>query len=201
MYMKAKRRFMTFVEMMIILTIMLLSLGLIGLNIKKLITQQRFKTEVALVVDQLRLAQDLMLILNADALVNFNKDKQGFKSTIEVENILSKEWQREIDRDRPSLTTIKTLEFFDKNSDIKTQIPPFTLNFLSGGSIISKGMIRLATVDKELEAFIFLPGYPYPLESVQSDQGMAEKFQNQSDFFDKLTFNIRRDIEEKKQKK
>jgi type II secretory pathway pseudopilin PulG len=200
--MKHKRRFITFIEVMIILTIILLSLGLIGANIQKLVEQQRFKTEVVIVLDQLRLAQDIMLILNADALVKFSKDENGFKSKIEVENILSKGWQREINRDRPALTTIKFIEFADNGSDIKKQVPPFDLNFLSGGSIMSQGVLRLATSEKGLEAFIFLPGYPYPIESVQnSKQNPTGLFQNSSDFFDKLTFNMRRDIEEKKQLK
>jgi type II secretory pathway pseudopilin PulG len=197
--MKYKCRYITFIEVMIILSIILLSLGLIGANIQKWIKQQRFKTEVVLIVDQLRLAQDIMLILNADALVKFSKNEAGFKIKIDLENILAKQWKREIDRKHPLLTTIKSIEFADNSSDIKKQIPPFNLNFLSGGAIMSQGMIRLAAVDKDLEAFIFLPGYPYPIESVQKgEQSLTDKFQNLSDVFEKLTFNIRRDIEEKK---
>ena len=82
--MNFKRRYITFVEMMIVLTVMILTLGLIGLNINRLVVEQRFKSEAALVVDQLRLAQDLMLILNTDAIVKFRKEPDGgIKSWIE----------------------------------------------------------------------------------------------------------------------
>ena len=187
---------------MIILTILVLSVGFIGMNIQKLVKEQRFKTEVAILTDQLRLAQDIMLILNADVLVKFTRESNGFTSRIEVENILSKGWQREIKRQLPSYTTIQTLEFDDPNSNIKTQTSPFDLLFLSGGSIMSQGILRVASSGKELEAFIFLPGYPYPIEHMQDiEKKMSGRFQTQADYFEKLTFYARREVEDMMTKK
>jgi hypothetical protein len=199
--MKYKRHFMTFVEVMIILTIILLTTGLMGINIQRMIKQQHFKSEVAFIVDQLRLAQDIMLILNTDVVVRFHKEKEGYKLQLQVENILSKGWQREIKRDRPLLTKIKTVEFDDYASVGKIEEPPFDLLFLSGGTIMSQGRLRLKGSDEDLEVFIFFPGYPNPIESTQNkDQNLKGKFQHQTDYFEKLTFYMRREIEENLQK-
>ncbi len=199
--MKYKRHQMTFIEVMIILTIILLTTGLMGVNIQRMIKQQHFKSEVALVVDQLRLAQDIMLILNADVRVKFNKDKNGFKLHIEVENILSKGWQREIQRERPALKHIQSIAFEDYNSGNKIEQPPLELLFLSGGSIMSQGLLQLKGAGDDDQAYLMFPGYPYPIESSQNaEDHLTRRIQHQADYFEKLTFYMRREIEENLQK-
>jgi hypothetical protein len=196
-----RRRYITFIEIMIIITILIITLGLIGVNIRDLIKQQKFKSEVSLVVDQLRLAQDLMLILNTDSIFKIAKDDKGLTTSITVETNLPPGWQREILRQRPPLTSIVAAEFDDRSSGTKTNAFPLELHFLSEGSVMSQGVLRLASRGGEMESFICLPGYPSPLESISDLQNASAcNKQSESDFFEKLTFYTRREIEERVQK-
>jgi len=191
-----KRRFLTFIEIIIIITLLTITLGLIGVNIRDLVKQQRFKSEVSVIVDQLRLAQDLMLVLNTDVLMRFAKENNSIKYHLEVENVLPKGWQREINRPRRNLTTVAVIEFDDASAGLKNAGLPIELKFLSGGSVMSQGVLRLATQDGEMETYICLPGYPRPIVNVtdpKSDKGCDAKID--ADFFDKLTFDTRREIE------
>jgi type II secretory pathway pseudopilin PulG len=196
-----KKRYLTFVEIMIVLLIMGLTAGLIGVNVGGLINEQRYRSEVSLVVGQLRLAQDLMLILHTDAIVKFRKGPEGLKSWIEVENSLSKEWQKEINRDKPPLTYLSSIQFEDAASGNRME-NQFDLNFLSGGSIMSRGVLVLSNQDKSLESYICLPGYPRPIDNVNSreaDPGC--QMSNETDFAERLTFIARREIEDREAKK
>lgn len=198
---QSRRRHITFIEIMIIITILIITLGLIGVNIRDLVKQQRFKSEVSLVVDQLRLAQDLMLMLDIDAIVKLAKDGKGIKTSIEVEINLPEGWQREVTRPHPPLTSIAIVEFDDLTSGAKTAGLPVTLHFLSEGSVMSQGVLRLASQDSKMESFICLPGYPRPIDNVtnpQQDPGCNIK--SETDLFDKLTFYTRREIEERELK-
>jgi type II secretory pathway pseudopilin PulG len=196
-----RKRYLTFIEIMIVLLIMGLTAGLIGVNIGGLINEQRYRSEVSLVVGQLRLAQDLMLILHTDATVKFRKGPEGLRSWIEVASSLSQEWQREINRDRPPLTYLSSIQFEDAASGNRME-NQFDLNFLSGGSIMSKGILVLSNQDKSLESYICLPGYPRPISNVNSretDSGC--QMSNETDFAERLTFYTRREIEDKEAKK
>jgi type II secretory pathway pseudopilin PulG len=199
---KFQRRYITFVEIMIVITILIISLGLIGVNIRDLTREQRFKSEVSLVVDQLRLAQDLMLMLNTDSIVKFSRKGKGVVTSIDVESILSKGWQREINRERPPLNAITDVEFFEDAASLsKNSELPLELNFLSGGSVMSQGVLRLANHDWKQETFICLPGYPRSIVNVadpKMDPGCNSKVE--VDFSEKLTFYTRREIEERVQK-
>ena len=196
-----RRRYITFIEIMIIITILVLSLGLIGVNIRSLIKEQRFRSEVGLVVDQLRLAQDLMVVLNADALMKFNivPTEVGIRYWIELETNLSAGWKRELMRPRPNLYTIKIVEFNDTISGTKYS-NNVELHFLSGGSVMSQGVLRLATENGEMERFVCLPGYPRPIVSIldqNSDPGCNPS--NEANFAEKLTFYTQREIEDRVQ--
>jgi type II secretory pathway pseudopilin PulG len=196
-----QKRYLTFIEIMIVLLIMGITVGLIGVNVGGLIREQRYRSEVSLVVGQLRLAQDLMLILHTDAIVKFSQGPEGLHSWIEVENNLSKNWQREINRDRPPLTSFSSIQFEDASSGNRLD-NQFDVQFLSGGSIMSRGVLVLTGQDKSLENYICLPGYPRPIYNVnsrESDPGC--QMSNETDFAEKLTFYTRREIEDKEAKK
>jgi hypothetical protein len=190
------RHFITFIEILMIITILILTLGLIGVNIRDLVKQQRFKSEVALVVDQLRLAQDLMLVLNTDAIVKFWKEGNGINYHVNLESVLSKGWQKELSRTHSNLKAITIIEFDDTGSGVKKAGLPLDLNFLSGGSVMSQGTLRFAAEGGGLEAYICLPGYPRPIVNItdpKNDPNCNTKVE--SDLFDKLTFYTRREIE------
>lgn len=187
---------------MIILLILILTLGLVGVNIRDIIRQQRFKSEVSFIVERLRLAQDLMLMLNTDAIVRFAKDRQGqIHTSIELESILPKGWHKELNRNLPPFNSIRIIEFEDAVQGANAATLPIDLRFFSGGSVMSQGMLHLATQDRSQEAYICLSGYPRPINSIADPKNETGcNFNNQADFADKLTFYTRREIEDKQQK-
>lgn len=172
----------TLLELLIVIGILALVSGAVAISINKALVDQRFRTEVSLIVDELRLAQDLMLILGTDVHVKFavDKDKQGIDYWLELETLLPDNLQREIMRRKNQLRTIKGVFFEDELDDEVTE-GQLNLQFFSNGAIMSKGIMRLATSDQDhppegtLENFICLAGYPRPIFSSDSE-AMAEQF-------------------------
>lgn len=179
------------------LALIFIIVGAMGLNIRSLLKEQRFKAETSLVVDTLRLAQDLMLIAESDAHVRFAPDKEsgGILYWIELEKPLTKSWIRELVRKRAPLTAIRWVEFEEaQGGRVANQ---FDLHFLSGGSVMSQGNLRLANADRQpsMQGYICLPGYPVPL--VLSNAPCEIKKQTE---LEKLTFYTQREIFEREQK-
>jgi len=161
-----RRYYLTFMELMIALAIIGSIAGIIGINISKAVRQQRFRTEVALVVDQLRLAQNLMLILNEDVHVKFTQDKSRgvYSYELELQCALNKGWGKELTRKPRELRAIHELSFVEEGTSALSQRLQETLkfDFLSGGVVMSHGVLRLADTLGE-ERYIFLAGRPAPI--------------------------------------
>jgi hypothetical protein len=116
-----------------------------------------------------QLAQDLMLVLNSDVHLKFEKVEDGIRYWIELETELPAGIQQEVMRPRKPLTTIHGL-FFKDALDYKPVYGHIDLKFLSHGAVMSQGMMRLSTSEQEqnpppnsLHTYICLPGYPYPI--------------------------------------
>ncbi len=206
------RRFITMIELLMVIAIIAMISGLVGLNIRRLVLEQRFNTEVSLVVDQLRMAQDLMLIMQNDAHVKFEtlRDNKGIRYWIELEKKPSNNWMREITKPRPPLTAIRKVDFQELIPSLAAQSTPGQLDikFLSGGSVMSAGVLHLSSSDAKMapegtrERYICLPGYPNPISSSSKEEEAALcNPRKESDIADRLTFAIQREISEKKPNK
>lgn len=197
---KCRRLHVTLIELLLVISILLMVAGLVGFNIRRAFFEQRFRAEVSAVVDTLRLAQDLMLLLNSDAHVLFADDPAGgIKYWIEVDKPLSGNWNRELGRKRPNLRTIHLVELDDKVSAISIK-DKLDIMFLSGGLVMSKGVLRLFSDDYKnrdgvLKSFVCLPGYPKPIESsnVESSCGDAKE----AEIADHLTRDMQSEIQPK----
>jgi Tfp pilus assembly protein FimT len=174
------RRHFTLMEILVVLSLIALISGVVGINIHKVFVDQRFRNEMSLIVDQLRLAQDLMLILDTDLHLIFAEDKkeQGNAIWIEGETRLPVDVQKEIDRKRATLKTIKGIFFHDElGGEIKKG--RIDIKFLSKGAVMSKGLMRLATSNEEnpssnvLQNFICLSGYIQPIFSFETKEAAA----------------------------
>jgi prepilin-type N-terminal cleavage/methylation domain-containing protein len=167
-----RRRSFTLVEMLIVITILVIFTGVIGINVAKALREQKFNTEVGLVVERLRFCQNIMLVLNRD--VNFIVQKalreEGLEIKIEVEGGVAKEWRFIIDRSHIILKTIHSFQFDDALS-FPVNPNQVRIRFLSGGTVMSRGIIHLSTHENPKEegamnSAIILYGYPHPIESV-----------------------------------
>ncbi|MBA3815556.1 MAG: prepilin-type cleavage/methylation domain-containing protein [Parachlamydiaceae bacterium] len=171
-----RRRCVTLLELLIVIAILALVGGLVSIGINKAVTEQRFKTEVSLIVDQLRLAQDLMLILGTDVRVVFTRvDNKGIKYGLELETTISAGIEREILRPHNILKTIKYVGVDPQQGEEGK----LAIKFQSKGAVMTKGLMRLSITDDQnpplgtLESYICLPGYPRHLFS--EDDGEKAK--------------------------
>jgi len=163
--MKLKRLQFTLIEMLIVLSIIALVAGVIGINAKKALRDQHFKSELSAFLDRLRLAQDLMLIADADVhfKIEANESEKAIKYWIETDQTFSKQFDRMIKK----VGVLKTIHHVSHASGKDGLID---LKFLSKGSVISSGTIQLSSVIKNnrasaLIAYIPLKGYPGPIHT------------------------------------
>lgn len=162
---KARKRTFTLLELMIVLMILALTLGVVGINVGRAVREQRFRSEVDRVVDKLRLAQELMLIGNVGVDVVFEKVKEGVDFRLEVDGPLTKAWKAEVERPLSPLKAIHWVEFDETVPRVAAPEGRLQLQFLSRGSVMSKGLLRLSTSERDddfgtLTRYICLSGYP-----------------------------------------
>lgn len=191
-----KKRFVTLLELLIVITVLAMVIGVIGWNINKALREQHFKTEVDVVVDYLRLAQNLMLILNADVHVIFKAFPKEISMGLKVDGNIDDNLLKVVTSKEKKLHNVQFVEFYDEN---KTHNEPnqVDVKFISKGFVMSKGVMRLSTNEKgdvagAIERFICLPGYPKPIYSTnKKNDDPACNNQKQADFEHRLiTFTV-----------
>jgi len=175
-----RRSHYTLLEIMIVFTILSVIGGLIVINVNKALNEQRFRTEVSLVVDELRLAQDLMLILGTDVhfKVSEGKDSKELLYWLEFDYPLPKQWEHELKRKHKGLRTIHLVDFHDQvtNEHTKGQLD---VRFMSGGMVMSRGVMLLSESSENppphnaLSRYIILPGHPSPIFSQSEKPGQS----------------------------
>ncbi len=169
---RLQQRLMTFMEMMVVLAIISLIGGIAVVNINKAMYEQRFRTEVAAIVNQMRLAQNLMLILDQDVAVNFRSHgEKNIDYWLEMQCPAVKGWDKELTRRPPALTSVRVVEFDADEDESKKIEGELNLKFMSGGTVMSRGVLRLSTADESnkknaLERYVCLPGYPAPISAL-----------------------------------
>jgi prepilin-type N-terminal cleavage/methylation domain-containing protein len=190
-----KRLAFTLLEILIVIAILGLIAGLIGVNMYKVKRQQGFLKEVDLIVDKLRLAQDLMLIFHGDVHVLFVKrtDNQGLdlilKFDHEIPNSYSKHFQ-----EPHRLANIYRFEYSGEFDD--TAEAEAVIKFLSGGTVMSKFKLILSNSFKNspnaIFRYIHLPGYPAPIFASSLEE---KKEQPITAFEEQLTQRTRDEVQ------
>lgn len=185
---------MTLLEMLIVMAILTVIISAIAFGIDKALVNQRFRNEVSQIVDELRRAQDMMMILDADVHVKFAELEQnkGINYWVEMETQISDSLQKEIVKKIRTLKTIRGIFFRDPLNEAEGLVD---LRFLSKGAVMSKGLLRLSISGLDdppantLQTYICLPGYPRPIVAID-DKEEAEigcNDQNDSTFDEALT--------------
>lgn len=204
-----RRHPITLLELIVVIAIIASISAVVAINVNKALVEQRFKTEVGQIVDELRLAQDLMLVLGRDVHVKFavKKNKDGIEYWIDNETALSDNVQKEVSGRKRSLKTIKGV--FLKDELLTEEVSDLIdVKFFSKGAVMSKGTMRLATTDKEpppagtLENYICLPGFPMPIASSDTlELAEARCKVDTTDDMDRLTHDTMRRLPDKLKKK
>lgn len=147
--------------MMIVMFIISMVSLLIAINIRTVLKEQAFKVQTSQVLETITVAQKLMMITNVDSVIHFEEDQDKIFYWIEVKEPLDAGWKKEIERKR-ILDAIHFVNFDDNNSN--QEQGKLELKFLSGGSRLPNGILRLSTSKSDLERgslsrYIYFPGY------------------------------------------
>ncbi|ADI39245.1 putative membrane protein [Waddlia chondrophila 2032/99] len=166
-----RRRFLTLIEMLIVVSILLFVSGVIGFNIRRALMTQRFNTETALFVDSIRLAQDMMLILSRDVYLKVRpwSQDQGMEYFIEVEGGVPKEWESVIKRSHRVMESVHYISF-ERQDSFPSQPGMLELRFQSRGSMMSKGELRFSSHEDPftgaaMRRAVCLRGHPQAITS------------------------------------
>ena len=191
--MKVKKKPVTLIEIMIVMLILSLVSLVVVIGINKMIVDQKFNTEVSLIVNELRLAQDLMMVLKVDVHLIFEENHvhKGIDYGLEIDAPLQQNLKNEIQKRKKMLKTIKGV-FFKDELEKKEVSGRLDIKFLSGGAIMSKGIIQLLSTDDEknkdkgLQNYISLLGYPHPIKSFDTVEESNRFFEVDDLIFDVL---------------
>lgn len=158
------RRFFTLLEVLVVLLILSMGLSLTGIKFYQAWQEQRVHSDVQQVVNMLAMAQDLMLLMDADAQVILAKKStnQPVTCRLSIEKPLSKEWEKIAERE----ISLSAIQSFKLN---KTDENPLRIRFTLGQ--MTEGDLYLS-VNKSVDLLkknegttfrIALPGYPGPI--------------------------------------
>lgn len=198
-----KHRHFTLIEILLVIGVIVMITGVTGLNIRRLYQEQKFNAEVSTVLDTLKIAQDLMMILQTDVTVNFtqnDKDK-SIDYAIHFDKPPSKEWVSILTKKRPPLKAIKTLTFESQYPAAQDKEGGINIEFLSRGSVMSMGLMQLSpyandTEKGPLNRFICLKGFPSPITlQTLPETGTICKFEVESEYLNRLTDLTKHEME------
>jgi len=170
--MKVRRIPVTLLELLLVMALIALVAGIVSIGMNKVFVDQRFRNEVNQIVDDLSLAQDLMLIMGSDIKVKFTQasENQGIEYYLDTDSKISESLQRVLISKKRVLKTIRGV-FFDDKLDQNEQEGQLELSFISKGFVMSKGIMHLSISSLEkpasnvLSAYICFAGYPRPIKS------------------------------------
>jgi len=187
---RVKRSHFTLLELLIVMMVLALTTGTIAFNINKALREQHFKTEVELVVDYLRLAQNLMLIMNVDTHVIFENSKSDGSNLIslKIDENLDDRLLEVVTSKQKKLDYIRFIDFHDENRTT-VDLNKIDVKFISKGSVMSKGLLRLATTESTaggLQKYICLAGYPKSIYSISEKTDDPSCHESAQDFDQRL---------------
>lgn len=153
-YQRCCKRYLTLFELLLVLSILSTILGVVAVNLASAYRVDSFRAGVSLLVSKLQTAQEIMLISRTSVKVFLTQTEEGLSVQMRAEGALSPLLKRSI----LEKTVIKEIASFrfSKGNEIFTD--RVTLCFLSGGTIMSKGILELTKGG--LSEKIYLCGFP-----------------------------------------
>lgn len=162
-----KRIYYTLLEVIVVIALLSMVGGIMAFKVRGFVAEQRFRDEVTNVVDHMRVAQELMMIMNADVYLWFESFPDRIEVSIRTDQKLAGNWNRILLKDPLKIKYARVIEFHGSDHAVKGKSNVIELRFRSGGSVMSYGVLRLATGqywrEGVFEKFISLKGYPHPI--------------------------------------
>lgn len=151
----AKRRNLTLIEVLLVLSIIVMLGGVVGINVRGAMAEQNFRNDVQTVVEQLRLSQELMLIAGIDVEVSFKAGVMYFHSEDKIDP--------RIDRTIKKAIPLKHIVELTLDGQ-----PDPKIAFMSRGSVMTAGTLILKSKNEEKRIIAFL-GAPGPIQAGTSN--------------------------------
>jgi prepilin-type N-terminal cleavage/methylation domain-containing protein len=159
MPLRIQKRFITLIELMIVMTIISVIAAVVGINVAKILRQERFSTAVITVTERLQQAQERMLILGEDVIVTLSLEDGHLEITDTI--------QRKLPRRNSVSTRIRGIEkFIFTHEDGSESENDLRIEFRSNGSRMTKGRLEFLGPKN---AVIDLSGYPTVISSRPKD--------------------------------
>ncbi|MBS4164726.1 Uncharacterized protein PRO82_002057 [Candidatus Protochlamydia amoebophila] len=144
----------TLLEVLVVLLILSMGATLTGIKLKKAYDEQCFYSECQGILNSLRTAQELMLLLDADVYVIISHTVNNqVTCSLEIEKPLNDAWAKMIERPL-MLSAIESYQLGGKTEEVLKLV--FSLGNMSQGSLVLTGK----HANKET---IYLRGYPSPI--------------------------------------
>lgn len=161
--------YFTLLELLVVLFILSIGLGLTGIKIRDVISQQRFYSEIEQIANHLQTAQDMMLYMQTDVDIIFKRDERSdrIQYRIVIPNPIGSYWKKLIDQVYV-LKSIHGISFPGQSIDRDEGL---ILQFYGKGMPIPEGKLILSKYserdksDSDQEYQIELLGYPHFIQS------------------------------------
>ncbi len=163
-----KRSCFTLIEMLVVLLILSTGFALTGVKIRQAYQEQRKLSDIQQVLNCLIMAQDLMLMMNADVEVVIKHDHESelVVCQLEIEKPVDQAWSKIVER-KVELSRIRSFQFNGYDAD------PLRLRFIPGK--MSQGTLTLSLnehvghgSDDKNDFKILLAGYPGPIMQINN---------------------------------
>ncbi|MCB1213606.1 MAG: hypothetical protein KDK40_04830 [Chlamydiia bacterium] len=153
-----QRRFFTLIELLIVISLLALVGATIAIQGGRILEEQRFYSSTQTLLGRFQIAQGMMLFLGKDMRVVIRGEPGHYSCEMYSDETLSKRLlPLTAPLNLPGIQTI-TLE-----SDTSQRSDSIKLSFLSNGSSMTRGILRMESTslgDGSKSAFIVLPGHP-----------------------------------------
>jgi hypothetical protein len=159
---KAKRRQLTLIEVLIVLSIVVMLGGVFAFNIRGPLEDQYFKNDVQKVVERLRLSHQLMLLGPADVELAFNERTMTFKSDDKLDPRINMMVKKEV--------ILKNIDSITLNGH-----PNPTFLFKSQGSVVTHGTLILKAFNGDTRRIVLngtsivISNTPHETETISWD--------------------------------
>lgn len=160
---KIQRRYVTLIEMMIVMSLLIVLAGVTSLNIYRAVIEERYRAGVSQLVSRLQMAQDIMLIIRSDVVVQLERQPGGLLCRLEVDRKLAPLLQGIVNR----TGVIAGIDAFTwtplEGPSIANQ--KVALNFKANGVQISRGELKVS--NGALDTYVLVSGFAEPIAASQ----------------------------------
>lgn len=161
----SNRRFLTLLELLLVISIIASLMGLLGIGVKHLIEQQRFYSAVSSVSDKISTAQNLMIVMKSDFTLKFSPlSNHSYRTEIDSNTPLTLQTKRLLEKHK-TINGIAHLHFISKNGGEQNGTIELFFSTLERSAPVGK--LILTSVSGEKKS-IALPVPFFPLQEFVS---------------------------------